>query len=200
MERYYIADLHFGHKNALQFDDRPFDSIEAHDEELIRRWNSVVRDDDEVWILGDVSWLTPKQTVALLDRMKGKKFLIVGNHDKNLCKNKAFCERFQEITPYKEIHLCKGMGVVLSHYPIPCFNRHFGGWAHLYGHVHQSPEWQMMENCRAEFERAGHRCDMINIGCMLPYMDYTPRTLEEITAGYETWRKEQNDAERNQTG
>ena len=197
MNRYYIADLHFGHKNALRFDSRPFATIEEHDEELIRRWNSVVHDDDEVWVLGDISWLPPKDTVALLDRMKGVKVLITGNHDKNLCKNQGFCDRFQEITPYKELHLSKGFGVVLSHYPIPCFNRHFSGWAHLYGHVHLSDEWRMMEGCRAEFERMGKKCEMINVGCMLPYMDYTPRTLEEIAAGYEVWRKGQNEAERN---
>lgn len=188
MERYYIADLHFGHKNALRFDERPFDTIGEHDEELIRRWNGVVKNDDKVYILGDISWTPPKPTVAVIDRLNGIKYLITGNHDKNLCRNQAFAERFAEITPYMEIHIAKGMGVVLSHYPIPCFNRHFSGWYHLYGHVHKSGEWQMMENIRAEFERGGFRCNMINIGCMLPYMDYTPRTLEEISAGYDLWR------------
>ena len=188
MERYYIADLHFGHQNALQFDGRPFQTIEEHDEELIRRWNNVVGEDDEAYILGDVSWMPPKPTIALIERLKGNKYLIAGNHDKNLCKNRAFIEQFREITPYKELHIAKGMGVVLSHYPIPCFNRHFSGWYHLYGHVHKSPEWQMMENCRKQFEEEGFRCNMINIGCMLSYMDYTPRTLEDIAARYEAWR------------
>ncbi len=195
MNRYFIADLHFGHKNALAFDDRPFRTIEENDEELIRRWNSVVTADDEVWVLGDVSWLPPKPTVAILDRLNGVKNLITGNHDKNLCKNQAFCERFAEITPYKEIHIRKGTGVVLSHYPIPCFNRHFSGWYHLYGHVHQSAEWQMMENCRAEFERDGKSCNMLNAGCMLPYMDYTPKTLEQIAQAYGMWRNRENQKE-----
>lgn len=198
MNRFYIADLHFGHQNALQFDRRPFDTIEEHDEELIRRWNSAVGEDDEVWILGDISWMPHKFTVPILDRLHGIKYLVTGNHDKNLCKNQGFCELFAEITPYKEIHIAKGTGVVLSHYPIPCFNRHFSGWYHLYGHVHLSPEWQMMEDCRAAFERGGYRCNMINVGCMLPYMDYTPRTLEEIAAGYDAWRKGQDDTQRNQ--
>ena len=190
MKRFFIADPHFGHKNALRFDNRPFRTIEAHDEELIRRWNGAVSEDDEVWILGDLSWMPPQPSVAVLDRLNGTKYLVTGNHDKNNCKNRAFTERFAEITPYKEIHLYKGMGVILCHYPLPFYNHHYSGWYHLYGHVHTSMEWQMTERIREEFDRIGKKCNMINIGCMLPYMDYTPRTLEEIASGYELWKND----------
>ena len=188
MERFYIADLHFGHENCLSFDHRPFGSIEEHDEELIRRWNSVVGDGDEVWILGDLSWITPPKTVEIIDKLNGVKNLIVGNHDKKIIRHAACASRFEEITPYKELHISKGFGIVLCHYPIPCFNRHFGGWYHLYGHVHMTREWEMTEESRREFERDGKRCNMINVGCMLPYMDYTPKTFEQIAQGYEEYR------------
>lgn len=52
---YFIADLHFGHKNCLSYDARPFTTIEEHDQALINNWNSVVCIDDDVWILGDIS-------------------------------------------------------------------------------------------------------------------------------------------------
>ena len=191
MATFYIADLHFGHENCLRFDQRPFETIEEHDEELIRRWNEAVTEEDETWILGDLSWLSPPKTAELLDRLNGVKNLITGNHDKNLIKHEGFCSRFKEITPYKELHIHKGMRVVLCHYPIPCFDHHFSGWVHLYGHVHSSDEWRMMEKCRKEFEQDGKLCNMINVGCMLPYMDYTPRTLEEIIAGDEAIRNNQ---------
>ena len=32
------------------------------------------------------------------------------------------------------------------------------------------------------------QCNMINVGAMMPYMDYTPRTLDEIERGYGQWR------------
>ncbi len=189
METFYIADLHLGHQNCLRFDNRPFETIEEHDAELIRRWNSVVSPRDEVWLLGDVSWISPPQTALLLDSLNGTKRLCVGNHDKKLIKNKLCAQRFEEITPYKELRLRKGFGVVLCHYPIPCFNKHFSGWYHLYAHVHMTPEWGMTERERHEFERQGFLCNMINVGCMLPYMDYTPRTLDQIIEGYEAFKK-----------
>ena len=188
MKTFYTSDLHFGHVNCLRFDHRPFETIEEHDKELIRRWNAVVDDEDEVWILGDVSWLKPADTAALLNRLRGRKKLISGNHDSHLLRSDAFCSCFEEIAPYKEIKICKGMSVVLCHYPIPCFNRHFVGWVHLYGHVHTSGEWTMMEEMRKQFEQKGQKCEMINVGCMTPYMDYAPRTLEEIREGYDAYR------------
>ena len=39
---YYIADMHFGHKNVLRFDNRPFADTELMDEVLIHNWNERV--------------------------------------------------------------------------------------------------------------------------------------------------------------
>ena len=75
----------------------------------------------------------------------------------------------------------EGRKVVLCHYPIPCFKNHFYGWYHLYGHVHTSFEHNMMLHDRYLMEQLyGKQCLMYNVGAMLPYMDYTPRTLSEI--------------------
>ena len=54
--RYYIADLHFYHENLNQhMDCRGFESADAMNEYMIARWNSRVRKNDEVVILGDFS-------------------------------------------------------------------------------------------------------------------------------------------------
>lgn len=53
---YYISDTHFGHKNVIRYDNRPFDSIEEMDEAMIQLWNETVNDADAVYILGDFSW------------------------------------------------------------------------------------------------------------------------------------------------
>lgn len=180
---FYIADLHFGHKNCLAYDNREFPSIEAHDNTLIERWNSAVGLDDDVWILGDISWYAPQKTIEIFRSLNGHKHLCIGNHDHKLLKNRELRSLFDEVTPYKELQLTQDCGVVLCHYPIPCYNNHFRGWYHFYGHVHNSFEWQMMKQVQYQmrdlYERPSH---MYNVGCMIPGMDFTPRTAEEILA------------------
>lgn len=178
---YYISDLHFGHKNVLAYDNREFPDVETHDAEIVRRWNDTVSPSDTVWILGDISWYGPQKTTDLFDSMNGIKNLCVGNHDGRLMKSKDVRDRFCEIVQYKEIVFDDGIGVVLCHYPIPCFNGHFKGWVHLYGHVHNSFKQNMMKQARYQMEELYEKpCRMFNVGCMMPYMDYRPRTLSEI--------------------
>ena len=181
---YFIADTHFGHKNALSYDNRSFITIEEHDEYLINSWNNAVSYDDDVYILGDVSWHNATTTNEILDKLNGNKHLIIGNHDKKLLRNKEFQNHFQEITSYKELPYGDGKIIVLCHYPIPCFNQHYYESYHLYGHVHNGFEWNMMENIKFQMEELYEvPCNMYNVGAMIPYMNYTPRTLEEIMEG-----------------
>lgn len=178
---YFISDLHFGHKNVLSFDNRPFRTIEEHDRALVSNWNHTVSDSDRVYLLGDISWHNPQKTIEIVKSLNGEKHLIAGNHDKKAVKNSVFRSLFEEITDYKELPLPDGTGVVLCHYPVPCFNNHYHGWYHLYGHVHNSFEWNMMERVKYEMSELYDKpCLMFNVGAMVPYMDYTPRTLEEI--------------------
>lgn len=183
MSVFYISDLHFGHKNCLAFDNRPFTDAETMDKALIENWNNVVGYDDDVWILGDVSWYNVTKTIEILKQLNGNKHLCIGNHDKNFLKNKEFREQFVEITNYKELYIDKNTSVVLCHYPITCFNCHYYGWYHLYGHVHTGFEHNMTEHHKREMiELYDKPCNMYNVGCMIDYMNYTPRTLEEIIA------------------
>lgn len=174
----------------LGFDNRPFTSIEQMNEELIRRWNSVVSDGDLVYILGDMFWCTPKIAAPIMEQLNGQKILVKGNHDR--WHDSKFDKLFVKIDEYMEIE-DEGRNVVLCHYPIPCFKNHFYGWIHLYGHVHNSFEWNMMEHQRFLMEELYDRqCNMINVGAMMPWIDYTPRTLNEIINGYGVYRKELN--------
>ena len=177
---YFISDLHFGHKNCLAFDNRNFPSIEAHDNYLIKQWNEKVGPDDEVWILGDVSWHNVTRTTEIFRQLNGIKNLCIGNHDKNYLKNKDFRDCFKEICHYKEIEF-NDMFIVLSHYCIPDFNMHYYGAYHLYGHVHTSWEWNMCRQWKYQSEALYDKpCRMYNVGCMIPEYNFAPQTLEEI--------------------
>lgn len=188
-KKFYISDLHFGHANCLNFDNRPFRDVDEMNNELIRRWNSVVTNGDLVYILGDMFWMAPSKATAILDQLNGQKILVKGNHDR--WHDSKFDKKFVKIDEYIEVD-DEGRKAVLCHYPIPCFKNHFYGWIHLYGHVHSSFEWNMMEHQRYLMEELYDRqCNMINVGSMMPYIDYTPRTLDEILNGYECWKKGQ---------
>ena len=97
---------------------------------------------------------------------------------------------FTEICDYKEIYDSVGKekyGLVLSHYPIFSWKNMGRGKILLYGReedqFYQSCLKQMQENdCRHVYDKKLQAC---NVGCMLPYMNYTPRILEEILEGVE---------------
>ena len=178
---YFISDLHVGHTNVLSFDNRPFKFIEEHDETLIKNWNSVVGMDGDVYLLGDISWYNATKTIEIFNRLNGRIHLIKGNHDNRLLKNRELQSRFCEITDYKELDIGDGKGIVLCHYPIPCFKNHYYSWYMLYGHVHTSFEDNIMQHVKYQMEALYDKpCNMFNVGCMKSYMNYTPRTLEEI--------------------
>lgn len=186
MANYYVSDLHFGHENVLAFDSRKFDNIKEHDDTLINNWNKTVGIDDDVFLLGDISWHNAMNTIDIFNNLNGIIHLIKGNHDGRLLKNRELQSRFVEIVDYKELTLSDGKGIVLCHYPIPCFKNHYYGWYHFYGHVHNSFEWNMMEQVKYQMSELYDKpCNMWNVGVMLDYINYTPRTLDEIIKGEE---------------
>lgn len=76
---YAIADLHFGHRNmAIK---RGFSDEFAHDEYLIKCWNSVIKKKDTVWVLGDVT-MEKSKSYYKLNELNGIKNVVLGNHDR----------------------------------------------------------------------------------------------------------------------
>ncbi len=186
-KKFYIADWHYDHANCIYFDNRPFRTATHMNEELIRRWNEKVEPGDIVYVLGDMFWCKATDAIAVLKRLNGQKVLIKGNHDR--CHDINFKKCFVKIVEYEEIEDGDDK-IVLCHYPIPCFKNHFYGWLHFYGHVHTSFEHNMMLHNRYLFEELYTKpCKMYNVGAMLPYMDYIPRTKEEILAEGEKYYK-----------
>ena len=82
--KYYIGDLHFGHKKVLEFDNRPFETVEEMNETIITNWNNTVTKNDDVYLdskgIGKVSLLDSGVNVDALvitfngkiDEIKGK--------------------------------------------------------------------------------------------------------------------------------
>ena len=135
-EIYFTSDLHFSHENIIRYCYRPFSCADEMNEKLISNWNELVRDKDEVYVLGDVVWFA--SDLDLLDRMRGKKYLILGNHDN---KNASYKKYYQWVEKLETIKINK-QKIVLCHYPMRAWDGSFHGSWHLHGHVHSRPhEW-----------------------------------------------------------
>jgi calcineurin-like phosphoesterase family protein len=194
--RYYISDLHFYHKNLIsRMDNRPFDTVEEMNEYMIKQWNKKVRKNDEVIVIGDLSFGDGEQTNEILKQLNGTIYLIEGNHDHKFLKDPKFQkERLKWIKPYVELNDNKRK-VVISHYPIFCYNGQYRkdqdgnpSTFMLYGHVHQTKDYELVKQfikitketktlSAHQTEPTNIPCQMINCFCMLS--DYTPLTLDE---------------------
>lgn len=90
MKVLFTGDLHLGHENVIKFDNRPFETVEEMDAELIRRWNNKVDKGDLVYVLGDMIWKARNDDApSLIKSLNGQIILIKGNHDRFLHNAKA---------------------------------------------------------------------------------------------------------------
>lgn len=192
--KYYISDLHFFHKNVTKegsnFDGRDYNTVEEMHRDMKERWNKKITNGDTVYILGDIALRgTQEELIALVAQLKGHKVLVRGNHDD--VSDLRYQNLFDEICDYKEVTDQLGketVHVVLSHYPILMWKNQHRGTIHLYGHLHNTEEQGFFQECLVRLNaldlssrRAGEKdLRAYNVGCMMPYMGYEPRTLEEI--------------------
>lgn len=179
-KNFYIGDLHIGHEKILWLDNRPFKDPAEMLARLERNWQSRVAPEDTVYVLGDMFWKTtdPAFQEGVLARLPGHKVLIKGNHDADLADGwDAAHDALQILDQNEKIWLC--------HYPNVAFPDFYKGAVHLYAHVHNSFENGVAEHVKSTLEALYERpCRMYNVGCMMPWMDYAPRTLQEIESNY----------------
>lgn len=134
--KFFTSDLHFGHKNILKYCPRPWNSVEGMDEGLILNWNSVVKPNDVVYILGDVFFCEEKEVRTIMHRLNGKKRLVYGNHDKIIKNQRPIQNLFDAIYPELYTEYIDGTMVVMCHYPMLSWNKAFYGSFQLHGHMH----------------------------------------------------------------
>jgi calcineurin-like phosphoesterase family protein len=145
MSIYFISDTHFGHRNVLRHDDRPFSSIKEHDQALVENWNSIVKPSDLVYHLGDVFMgCSPGYAKEILDSLNGQLYLIEGNHDHRYIKKQEIRERFIWTKGIHTLDIKKDKKVVhqivLCHYALRTWHKKHWGSYHLYGHSHGNLE------------------------------------------------------------
>jgi calcineurin-like phosphoesterase family protein len=134
---FITSDLHFFHKRIIEFcpNSRPFKDLDEMHFHLVQNWNSKISYQDNVYILGDVSFGSAYDTCRILDRLNGQKFHIIGNHDSKLIKSADFRQRFAWS---KDLYTLKynDKRFVLCHFPFLIWDQQHRGNYHLHGHLH----------------------------------------------------------------
>lgn len=158
---FFVSDTHFGHANILNFKRpdgapvRSFSDVQKMDEEMIEKWNSVVRTSDKVYHLGDVAM--SKRHIETVGKCNGHKRLVRGNHD--VYPTNEYLKYFEEIYATRILD-----NMIFSHIPIhPESLGRFG--TNVHGHVHAQPQ-----------NHFGPRYYNVSV----EVIDYTPVALEDL--------------------
>ena len=147
---HFTADLHFSHSNIIKYCNRPYRDIEHMDQSLIDNWNSVVKSQDIVFILGDFSFRNPHTFTA---KLNGALVFLCGNHD--------------NIKGFNTLRvISRGVHIFMQHYPYP---KEVPDKTELIlcGHVHD--KWKRKE---------WNALPMINVG--VDVWDYKPVSINEV--------------------
>ena len=115
---FFTADTHWGHRNIIKYCQRPFSCIEEMDDALITNWNRVVGKDDIIFHLGDFAMGGSAEWSRLLQKLNGKIYLILGNHDMKTIG--AGFSRLEGVAMQMLINV-KGQKIYLNHYPFLCY-------------------------------------------------------------------------------
>lgn len=147
---YLTSDLHLGHSNIIKHCNRPFENIEKMNEELIKNINNMVKQNDELFILGDFYYGDRhiQSIFEFAQKIKCKRIhLIRGNHETDLDELLEYNEKykiFESISSYREINYEKRK-IILCHFPFMdhSWNKAQHGSIDLHGHIHSSSRYNL---------------------------------------------------------
>lgn len=132
------SDLHFNHDKDFIWKVRGFNSVQEMNEALVKNFNSVVKPEDTVYILGDnMMGMDINSGLAYLRRLNGIKHIAIGNHDTD-----ARIEAYKNSKIFADIQFgyrikVKGTTYILTHYPTVTANGDNLRVVNLHGHTHQ---------------------------------------------------------------
>jgi calcineurin-like phosphoesterase family protein len=186
MTLWLISDLHLFHANLLRggkIGIRPFDTLAEMHETIVERWNSVVKPNDKVYMLGDLTLERPAKAMDLLleqvrrfeifmNRLHGKKRLVLGNHD-------HFPVHFYGAIGFEKVLGSREMaGLVFTHYPVyaAALGDEYRYKGNVHGHVHAN---SVMDNYVDRFGIDQCVPDTRYVNVCVEAVNYTPISLEE---------------------
>lgn len=142
---YFSSDFHFCHNKPFIYESRGFSSVQEMNDAIFKNWNSIVKQDDEAYVLGDLMLMNNEEAMKYILHMNGKIKIILGNHDtlnrEAAYVNAGFEVAFADQIKYNQYHF------FLSHYPTLTNNFDYNQKSlkrcllNLYGHTHQKEKF-----------------------------------------------------------
>lgn len=165
-------------------------STDQWKDRICSNWNRVVGRSDIVYICGDITYRNkPEVAVKYLNSLFGTKRIVYGNHDSELIKylTKNPQNGIELVGSYVDTYIPMSRGrsaehVIMSHCPIFSYDGCGRGNIHIFGHIHVSPAENKayIDSMRAAFGHLDPGPLFVNVGAMLPWMNFCPRTLDEL--------------------
>ena len=169
---YLVSDWHFSHDKEFVWKARGFNSVVEMNEEIIKRHNSLVTEDDDVYVLGDLCMGSNlAENKHYIERLNGHIHVVFGNHcTSNRMKMYFECKNVVEICGYATMLKYKKYRFYLSHYPTNTANYDDGESLHartinLCGHIHSTSPFVDMAEGRLSYhvEMDAHNCYPVSI-------------------------------------
>ena len=202
MTVFFTSDMHYGHVRIIELAGRPFPDVDTMNAHMVQQWNSVVADEDTVYVLGD-GWMGKlEETLGLVPNLKGKIKLVPGNHDRVFSGNSesrrsaghsAYTLVGIEILPVALV-LPEDERFYLCHFPTRGGNtdeydgRYFdkfptaeeiGRRVLLHGHVHEAYRVRNWP-----YSMLGENGDIASLNVGVEVNDYRPISLDQIKAEF----------------
>lgn len=118
---WFTSDTHFSHRRVIDYGKRPYANVEQMNEALIENWNSCVKKNEHIYVLGDFSFAGKDYTRHVLSRLNGFKILCKGNHDRD---NEVMLDLgFNKVLENEKIKIGH-TEVFISHYPYHPIQQH----------------------------------------------------------------------------
>lgn len=190
---YFISDTHFYHRNIITFGKRPFKDEQEMNQILVKNWNDTVTDQDTIYIVGDMFCrVKSKEEIEnILKQLKGKKYLVIGNHDTSwLKKYPELKEYFKNCQEEYLLHYAeKGMQrtIILSHYPQLEWKNYYKGAYHIFGHIHNKKDEPQTTYLKLQNKMFNATVEINN---------YKPVTFEEIKKNNEIFYERETENEK----
>jgi len=165
MKVFVTSNQQFGRPGAIKAYKRSFYDVHEMNESLVESWNSVVSDDDTVYVLGNFAW-DPETAELMLSRLNGTIFNITGEYDKAIIElDENSLGRLDIGLLYNVIEEIPTYNAVISYWPLLDWPSKTKGSYSIIGHPNKK-------------YKSDHKSRIINCTCDL--WNFKPVEISKI--------------------